>query len=302
MYFCCIYLLFNLVKLLFKYFLILFVMEIINKKYKIIHKIGEGSFGSIYKGQNIRTREFVAIKVESIENETKLLKNESAIYHYLNNTEGIPSVKWFGKDLNNYYMVINLLGNSLQDIKNKHFTFSLKLVLQIGIQIVSLIQSIHEKGLIHRDIKPENFLFGLNNHNNIYLIDFGFCKTFIQNDKHIEEKKISNLIGSRTYASINAHNYFELSRRDDLESVGYMLVYFYLGTLSWQDISELTHNGNINETIKHLKTSVFEKGNLPDVLINYIKYVRSLEFEENPNYFLIIDNFKREIEIIKKNS
>ena len=128
-------------------------MEIINKKYKIIHKIGEGSFGSIYKGQNIRTREFVAIKVESIENETKLLKNESAIYHYLNNTEGIPSVKWFGKDLNNYYMVINLLGSSLQDIKNKHFTFSLKLVLQIGIKIVSLIQSIHEKGLIHIDIK-----------------------------------------------------------------------------------------------------------------------------------------------------
>ena len=198
---------------------------------------------------------------------------------------------------------MDLLGGSIKNKLNTYSKFALKNAVLIGIQMIKLIQSLHEKDLIHRDIKPENFLFGLNKENkSIYIIDFGFCKTFIQNDKHIEEKKISNLIGSRTYASINAHNYFELSRRDDLESVGYMLVYFYLGTLSWQDISELTHNGNINETIKHLKTSVFEKGNLPDVLINYIKYVRSLEFEENPNYFLIIDNFKREIEIIKKNS
>ena len=92
-------------------------MEIINKKYKIINKIGEGSFGLIYKGQNIRTNEYVAIKIEPIENELKLLKNESQIYQYLNNNEGIPNVKWFGKDNINYYMVINLLGHSLQTIK-----------------------------------------------------------------------------------------------------------------------------------------------------------------------------------------
>jgi serine/threonine protein kinase len=277
-------------------------MEIINKKYKIINKIGEGSFGSIYKGQNIRTREFVAIKVESIKSETKLLKNESIIYQYLNNTEGIPNVKWYGKDNNNYYMVISLLGNSLQEIKNKHFSFSLKLVLQIGIMIINLIKIIHDKGLVHRDIKPDNFLFGLNNANNIYLIDFGFCKSYIKDGKHIEQKKISSLIGSRTYASINAHYYLELSRKDDLESVGYMLIYFYLGSLLWQDISEIIHKGDINETIKNLKLTVIERSNLPEVLIRYIKYINSLRFEETPNYYFIIDNFKKEIELLAKNS
>ena len=113
-------------------------MALINKKYSILGKIGEGSFGFIYKGENIRTRELVAIKVEPIEHELKLLKNESIIYQFLNNIPGVPSVKWYGKDEKNYYMVINLLGESLQLIKNDS-TFSLSSVLQIGIQIIHLL-------------------------------------------------------------------------------------------------------------------------------------------------------------------
>lgn len=276
-------------------------MELINNKYKIINKIGQGSFGCIYKGQNIRTKEYVAIKVETINSETKLLKNESVIYHYLNNTQGIPCVKWFGKDENNYYMVINLLGNSLQTIKEKLFSFSLNLVLELGIKIVTLLETIHEKGLIHRDIKPDNFLLGINNEiKDIYLIDFGFCKSYIKNNKHIEEKKINNLIGSKTYISINGHNYTELSRRDDLESLGYMLIYFYLGYLSWQQISEITDKVEINEKIKYLKKKTIDTEGLPSVLINFLKYSISLEFEETPNYYLIIDSFKKEIDIINK--
>ena len=115
-------------------------MKIINKKYTLLEKIGEGSFGSIYRGQNIRTREYVAIKVEPIKNETRLLKNESIIYQYLNSTPGVPSIKWFGKDNINYYMVLNLLGDSLQILLNSKKAFSLKLVLQIGLQIISILQ------------------------------------------------------------------------------------------------------------------------------------------------------------------
>jgi serine/threonine protein kinase len=104
---------------------ILFVMEIINKKYKLLNRLGSGSFGSIYKGQNLRTKEYVAIKVEPINENLKLLKNESNIYQYLNDCEYIPKVKWFGKDDKNYYMVIELLNKSLQDLMNELKRFSL---------------------------------------------------------------------------------------------------------------------------------------------------------------------------------
>ena len=278
-------------------------LPLINKKYILLEKIGEGSFGLIYKGKNTRTNEFVAIKMESIKNKTNLLKNESVIYQYLNNSIGIPTVKWFGKDINNYYMVISLLGESLQTIKHKKELFSLKLVLQIGVKIINLLKTIHNKGLVHRDIKPDNFLLGLNNESkNIYIIDFGFCKSYMKDNKHILQKQTHNLIGSQMYASINAHKFLELSRRDDLESLGYMLIYFYLGTLSWEDISYLLKNKNINEKIKSIKQNILESNSFPEVLVNYMKYVTKLEFEETPNYNLIINNFKRELEILTKSS
>lgn len=263
---------------------------IINNKYKIITKIGSGTFGSIYKGQNIRTNEYVAIKIETIKHDLKLLKNESIIYQYLNGCHNIPSVKWFGKDNNNYYMVIDLLGPSLQDLIETKNKLCLKITLKIGIKIISIIKIIHDKGLVHRDIKPENFLFGFDNLNKLYLIDFGLCKKIIFNNKHNQIKKTSGIIGSKNYMSINSHNHIELSRRDDLESIGYMLLYLYNGTLDW--------NNESNEIkISSMKQNILNYDNIPNVIINYIKLVKSLDYEETPNYNLIIDEFKKEIEL-----
>ena len=274
-------------------------MNLINKKYLLIDKIGSGAFGSIYRGQNVRTKELVAIKVEPVINDIKLLKNESNVYKFLSGSEGIPIIKWYGRDERNYYMVINLLGKSLQDLMNENKKLSLLLTLKIGIKILNVVRLIHDKGLLHRDIKPDNFLFGLNGQfNRIYLIDFGFCKSYLNADgNHILPKKTSNTIGSFNYASITSHKRTELSRKDDMESLCYLLLYLCSGFLPWSKIDN-------EEEIIALKYEVLRNStyDYPNLLIDLLKYVRYMEFEEKPNYYLIIDNFKREIELLSKKS
>jgi casein kinase I family protein HRR25 len=210
---------------------------------------------------------------------------------------GIPSVKWFGKDDTNYYMVINLLGKSLQNIKDTIGCFTLHDALKIGIYLINLIQNIHEKGLVHRDIKPENFLFGLDDTSKIYIIDFGFCKSYVGNDEHIPMKKTSNLIGSRTYASIHAHNFNELSRRDDLESLCYTLIYLVHGKLDWQLTGSYNHEHPklANLRIRDMKIQMIESS-LPIIFINILKYIRTLEFEDKPDYAYLIEMFSAELE------
>jgi casein kinase I family protein HRR25 len=261
--------------------------NLINNKYRIIEKLGAGCFGEIYKGENIRTQEYVAIKVEPIANNLKLLKNESVIYQYLVGLQGVPNVKWFGKDRVNYYMVLNLLGDSLQTLLNSKKIFSLKLVLQVGLQIIFILKSIHDKGLVHRDIKPDNFLLG-NDNKQINIIDFGFCKSI---ENVTDTKKTTGLIGSLTYASLNAHNYTELSYRDDLESLGYMLIYFYQGNLEWQKTENI-------KLIIQMKQHVVDNDKLPIVLRDFLKRVRLLGFNEMPDYNSLINLLKREVEKI----
>lgn len=270
-------------------------MVIINNKYKVIEKIGSGAFGSIYKGQNIRTDEYVAIKVEPISYGLRLLINESKIYQHLNGCAGIPNVKWFGKDEVNYYMVINLLGTSLQEQLYKAGKFSLPLILKIGIKIVTLLKTIHNKGLVHRDIKPDNFLFGRGHDNTIsttlYLIDFGFCRSYLDvNNNHIQMKTISSTIGSMNYCSVSSHLRTELSRRDDLESLGYMLLYFYAGSLPWS-------NDDLEQVIVSKKQSiVYLKNEWPDTLLQFIHYTKKMDFTDEPNYYYIIELFTKELE------
>ena len=259
----------------------------IANKYDLISKIGSGAFGAIYKGQNIRTGEPVAIKVEPLKHETNLLKNEARIYQYLKGGVGIPQVKWFGVDDANNYMVINLLGESLQNNINTYGPFSLLNAISIGIQMIERIKYVHECGLIHRDVKPDYFLFGLNEQQErLYIIDFGFCKSI---ENVTNAKKTTGLIGSLTYASLNAHNYTELSYRDDLESLGYMLIYFYQGYLEWQKMEDVT-------TIIQMKQAVVNNEKIPIVLRDFIKKVRQLGFKEMPDYNSLISLFKREIE------
>jgi serine/threonine protein kinase len=250
-------------------------------KYLTIEQIGQGTFSQIYKGRNIRTNELVAIKVESKSATIKLLQNETRIYQYLNGHKGIPTIKWFGVDDTNYYMVISLLGKSLETFKREqpNERISLSIVLNIGIQIIRLLETIHETQLIHRDVKPDNFLFGKDD--NINIIDFGFCKNYIKNGKHIPLVKIANIIGTPNFISISTHELNELSRRDDLESLGYMLIYLFMGKLEWEHITD-------NNIIKNMKYNIFENTQIPLVLLEYITYIKNMKFNENPDYNRII--------------
>lgn len=268
---------------------------LINNKYNVLKQIGEGNFGKIYKGENIRTNELVAIKVEPIEDNYKMLKNEAIIYQYLLHTYGMPTLKWFGKDDKNYYLVITLLGKSLQYHIEKQKTFSLQLTLKIGIQVINLLKTIHDKGLLHRDVKPDNFMFGNDDESKqLYAIDFGLCRTYLDHstNQHIMEGTTNNIIGTPTYVSVNGHQLKELSRRDDLESLGYMLIYFYTGRLKWSKINLRGDFEKANALMLKAKMNLDKLYELPEIINEYFTYVRGLTFEQMPDYTYLIKLLK----------
>jgi len=255
----------------------------ISNKYNLIEKISEGSFGSVFKAENIRTKENVAIKFEIKIDNLKSLKNEAKIYQYLGKINGFPQLKMFGTTDKVNYLVIDLLGNSLSNTIVYFNKLSLKTTLIIGIQMINRIKLLHENQLLHRDIKPSNFLFGLEKDiNKLYLVDFGFSKRYIYNGTHIQEKKLTKIVGSLNFVSLNIHNYIEPSRRDDLESCIYIMLTMLLGKLEWFDKS------NLNEIYK-LKEQIILLEEVPKFIKILLNYMRKIKFDETPDYNYIIN-------------
>lgn len=158
----------------------------------------------------------------------------------------------------------------------------------MGISLIDRIETFHNKNLLHRDIKPENFVIGVNEENNlIHLIDFGLARLYKNmQGLHVSMREGYGLIGTARYASINAHIGRELSRRDDLESIGYTLIYFLKGKLPWQDVKGTDRKAKYKK-IKEVKLSLpIEKlcEGLPSCFAVYMNYVRNLNFAEAPSY------------------
>ncbi|WOL19377.1 hypothetical protein Cni_G28175 [Canna indica] len=264
--------------------------HLIGGKYKLGKKIGGGSFGELYLGVNIQSGEEVAIKLESVKAKHPQLHYESKLYMFLQGGTGIPHLKWFGVEGEYNVMVIDLLGPSLEDLFNYcNRRFSLKSVLMLADQMINRVEYMHTRGFLHRDIKPDNFLMGLGRKaNQVYIIDYGLAKKYrdLQTHKHIPYRENKNLTGTARYASVNTHLGVEQSRRDDLESLGYVLMYFLRGSLPWQGLKAGTKKQKYDKISEKKMLTPVEVlcRSYPPEFMSYFHYCRSLRFEDKPDY------------------
>ena len=271
-----------------------FDYEIIFNKYLIENKIGKGSFGTVYTAINQETNERVAVKTEINNNKVQvgLLESESLRMNTLKGYLGIPKVYQFGKVKGFNILIMELLGKSLGEIfQSQNKKFSLKTICVLGVDMIKLIEHVHEKQYLHRDIKPDNFVMGRDKYKDVlYLIDFGLAKRYINSyGQHIPFKSGKSMTGTARYCSIYTHQGIEQSRRDDLESIGYVLLLFLKGSLPWQGLKD--------DRIEDKFYKIMEKKlqipieilclNLPQEIVFYLKYVRSLRFEDKPDYDIL---------------
>ncbi|GAA5986435.1 hypothetical protein JCM10908_003754 [Rhodotorula pacifica] len=259
-------------------------------KYRIGKKIGSGSFGDIYLGVNIISGEEVAIKLESVKAKHPQLEYEAKVYKTLAGGVGVPFVRWFGVECDYNAMVLDLLGPSLEDLFNFcNRKFSLKTSLLLADQLISRIEYIHSRNFIHRDIKPDNFLMGIGKRGNqVNVIDFGLAKKYRdpKTHLHIPYRENKNLTGTARYTSINTHLGVEQSRRDDMESLGYVLMYFLRGSLPWQGLKAATKKQKYDRIMEKKMTTPTEylcRG-FPNEFAIYLNYCRSLRFDDKPDY------------------
>lgn len=267
---------------------------VVGGKYKLLKKIGSGSFGQIYEAEvynpeSSHRGERVAIKLEDVSARNQQLHYESKVYKILQNGSGIPRAYDYRTEGQWNVLVVDLLGPSLEDLFNFcSRQFSLKTVLMLADQMLHRIEFVHSRSFIHRDIKPDNFLMGLGNYmHKCYIIDFGLAKKFRNAMRaHIQYRDGKNLTGTARYASINAHVGCEQSRRDDLESLGYVLMYFMRGELPWQGLRAANKKQKYERICEKKQGTCAETlcKDSPDEFTRYIHYTRNLKFEESPDY------------------
>ena len=265
-----------------------FKSRLIFGKYSIKYLISKGSFGEVYLGTNIINGKNYALKVEEIKSGILYLKNECYILLNLKGP-GIPSVISFGVSDNYNILVENLLGKSIWDIWNeKKCKFILKDTCLFAIQAISLLEYVHSKNYLHRDIKPANFLVGNPDNSQLYLIDFGNAKKFrsSKTGKHIMYMKSKFIKGALLFLSMNIFRGIETTRKDELESLGLVIIYLFLGSLPWSNEKFYSiKDGFIKIASIRQKFSNEDicKG-MPKEMNDYMNYVMSLNYEQCPNY------------------
>lgn len=263
---------------------------VVGGRYVLKRKIGSGAFGDIYLGRSLQSGQDVAVKLESVKSKFPQLAYEHKLYKLLAGGVGIPRVRWCGREGNYNCLVMDLLGPSLEDLFN--FTnrrFSLKTVLMLADQMIARVEYVHSKDYLHRDIKPDNFLIGVGGKANVvYVIDYGLVKRYRdpKTHQHIPYAENKSLTGTARYASVNTHLGIEQSRRDDLEALGFVFMYFNRGRLPWQGLKTNSKKERYDAISRVKQATPIELlcKDHPKEFADYLNYCRSLRFDAKPDY------------------
>lgn len=275
----------------------------VGTNYSLIEKIGKGSFGEVYRVAD-KNGNIYACKSE-LKGDKNRLRMESYIYKRFasKNILCVPKIYNYIETPQYNLLIMELLGKSLDVIFEEcNNTIDIGTVMKMAISIIDNLEQIHRTGIIHRDIKPNNFMFGLEDKKNqLYIMDFGLSKKWYSESKHIKYKTGRSMIGTARYTSLNMHVGIEPSRRDDMESVGYMLVYLVKGSLPWQGLKKKTKENPVDKIgeEKILIDLLMLCMGLPECFLEYINYTRNLQFMQKPDYEYLRNIF---IESAKKHN
>lgn len=278
--------------------------ELIGGRWRLGSKLGAGAFGEVFLATDIENGEVVAVKFEKADVKHPQLYYENKIYKWLNAAGswpivGVPRRRYYCANTDYNMLVMDCLGPSLEDrLTQCRRRMSLKSVLMIGLQALRRVEFIHGKSFIHRDLKPDNILMGNGDESSIlFVVDYGLAKRYRDHHthQHIPYREGKHLTGTARYASINTHRGFEQSRRDDLESLGYVLVYLAKGELPWQGLRAGTKKQKYQKIRERKqRTSLHELNkDLPSQFLDYFRYVKGLAFEERPDYSYLRGLFRK---------
>lgn len=271
--------------------------------YRLERKLGKGGFGQVYVGRRVSRLGPEAIEV-ALKFEHRSSKGcnygppyEWQVYNTLGGSHGVPRVHYKGRQGDYYVMVMDMLGPSLWDVWNNNMhTMSIEMVACIAIEAISILEKLHSRGYVHGDVKPENFLLGppgTVDEKKLFLVDLGLATRWRDTSTglHVDYDQRPDVFrGTVRYASVHAHLGRTGSRRDDLESLAYTLIFLLRGRLPWQGYQG--ENKGFLVCKKKMATS-------PETLCcfcpqpfrHFVEHVVNLKFDEEPNYAKYVSLF-----------